>query len=507
MPETAESEVKFTTSDKRIATVSADGVVTPLKEGKVTITATTAKNSRIKATIAITIFDPKKPTGITLEAGKTARLALQDTLQLNYTLLPETAESDVKFTTSDKRIATVSEDGVVTPLKEGKVTITATTAKNSRIKATIAITVFDPKKPTGITLEAGKTARLALQDTLQLNYTLMPETAESDVKFTTSNKSIAMVSADGVVTPLKEGKVTITATTAKNSRIKATIAITVFDPKKPTGITLEAGKTARLALQDTLQLNYTLLPETAESDVKFTTSDKRIATVSADGVVTPLKEGKVTITATTAKNSRIKAAIAITVFDPKKPTGITLEAGKTAQLALQDTLQLNYTLLPETAESDVKFTTSDKRIATVSADGVVTPLKEGKVTITATTAKNSRIKATIAITVFDPKKPTGITLEAGKTARLALQDTLQLNYTLLPETAESDVKFTTSDKRIATVSADGVVTPLKEGKVTITATTAKNSRIKATIAITVFDPKKPTGVQFVPERHGEGQSG
>ena len=497
-PANAYSEIKWSSSNKAVATVSEDGLVTALADGNAVITAK-ASNGGAKATVTITVIDPAKPTGITLEAGKTARLALQDTLKLNYTLLPEgTAESDVKFTTSDKRIATVSADGVVTPLKEGKVTITATTAKNSRIKAAIAITVFDPKKPTGITLEAGKTARLALQDTLKLNYTLLPEgTAESDVKFTTSDKRIATVSADGVVTPLKEGKVTITATTAKNSRIKAAIAITVFDPKKPTGITLEAGKTARLALQDTLQLNYTLLPETAESDVKFTTSDKRIATVSADGVVTPLKEGKVTITATTAKNSRIKATITITVFDPKKPTGITLEAGKTAQLALQDTLQLNYTLLPETAESDVKFTTSNKSIATVSADGVVTPLKEGKVTITATTAKNSRIKATIAITVFDPKKPTGVQFVQSGTVKVNLGETLQLEYGLLPETAESEVKFTTSDKRIATVSADGVVTPLKEGKAKITVTTTKNKNAKATITVQVVDPTKATGVAFV----------
>ena len=183
-------------------------------------------------------------------------------------------------------------------------------------------------KPKSVVLSPSGNQQLMLGETLQLDYSFEPANAYSEIRWSSSNKAVATVSEDGLVTTLTDGNAVITAR-ASNGGVKATVTITVIDLAKPTGITLEAGKTARLALQDTLQLNYTLLPETAESDVKFTTSDKRIATVSADGVVTPLKEGKVTITATTAKNSRIKATIAITIFDPKKPTGITLEAGKT----------------------------------------------------------------------------------------------------------------------------------------------------------------------------------
>ena len=185
-------------------------------------------------------------------------------------------------------------------------------------------------KPKSVVLSPSGKQQLMLGETLQLDYSFKPANAYSEIRWSSSNKAVATVSEDGLVTALADGNAVITAK-ASNGGAKATVTITVIDPAKPTGITLEAGKTALLALQDTLKLNYTLLPEgTAESDVKFTTSDKRIATVSADGVVTPLKEGKVTITATTEKNSRIKAAIAITVFDPKKPTGITLEAGKSS---------------------------------------------------------------------------------------------------------------------------------------------------------------------------------
>ena len=67
---------------------------------------------------------------------------------MGYNLIPETAQSGVTWRSSNPRVATV-ENGVVTPHKEGTVTITVTTAKQGR-RATVRVKVVDPYKPTAL---------------------------------------------------------------------------------------------------------------------------------------------------------------------------------------------------------------------------------------------------------------------------------------------------------------------------------------------------------------------
>ena len=55
-----------------------------------------------------------------------------------------------------------------------------------------------------------------------------PEKAFSDVKWTSSNKNVAVVTFKGVVTAKKKGNVTITATSKTNKKVKAKCKIKIY---------------------------------------------------------------------------------------------------------------------------------------------------------------------------------------------------------------------------------------------------------------------------------------
>lgn len=86
------------------------------------------------------------PTGITLDSDLS--LNSGEEASLNVTVIPDNAmDKSVLYFSSDSTVATVSKDGVVKALKEGKAVITVITRANSdRITATSTVTVKDQGK-------------------------------------------------------------------------------------------------------------------------------------------------------------------------------------------------------------------------------------------------------------------------------------------------------------------------------------------------------------------------
>ena len=59
-----------------------------------------------------------------------------------------------------------------------------------------------------------------------------PKKASRDVKWTSSNKNVAVVTSKGVVTAKKKGNVTITATSKTNKKVKAKCKIKIYAATK-----------------------------------------------------------------------------------------------------------------------------------------------------------------------------------------------------------------------------------------------------------------------------------
>jgi len=134
----AEDKSLTWTVDSDKATVE-DGVVTLVKAGTVVVTATLNANETIKDTYTINIFD--KVASIKITKAK-EKYTVNDTETLSITVAPATAKQGVTWSSSDDTIVKV-ENGTITCLKAGTVTITATAQDGFEVTGTIEIEVIN----------------------------------------------------------------------------------------------------------------------------------------------------------------------------------------------------------------------------------------------------------------------------------------------------------------------------------------------------------------------------
>ena len=125
----------FKSSNKKIATVNKNGTVTFKKAGKVKITYKVGKTTR---KVTMTVNDPTVPSSVTL-APVATDVKKGDTVTLSASI-PEGTQSAFAWKSSNKRVATVDKNGVVTFRKAGKVTITVTAKRGGkRAKKTFSV--------------------------------------------------------------------------------------------------------------------------------------------------------------------------------------------------------------------------------------------------------------------------------------------------------------------------------------------------------------------------------
>ena len=312
-------EVKWSTSNKNVATVSPSGLVTAKSAGTATITCTAQDGSGVKATCKVTVTVPV--SGIQL-SQTSAALTVGDTLTLTKTIYPSDATNQaVTWTSSSDAVASVDSNGKITAKTAGSAVITCKSVSDNSVVGICNVTV-KAKVQTPSEIKVNKitlnktTASVTKGKTLQLTATVTPSNAtKKEVKWSTSNKNVAMVSPSGLVTTKSAGTAIITCTAQDGSNVKATCKITVKNPVvKVTKVTLNK-TTATLAPKETLTLKATVAPTNATNKaVTWKSSNTKIATVSSSGKVTAKAAGTVTITCRAKDGSGKKATCKITVY-------------------------------------------------------------------------------------------------------------------------------------------------------------------------------------------------
>lgn len=129
------------------------------------------------------------------------------------------------------------------------------------------------------------------------------------------------------------------------------------------------------------------------------------------------------------------------------------------------------------AGTKLTFKSSNKKVAVVGPRGKVKARKVGKAVITVKASNGKQVKCTITV----KKAPKKLTLKAKKRT-LKVKRTLKLKARLSEKSA-GRITWKSSNKKIATVSANGTVKALRKGKVTITARTYNNKKAKITLTI------------------------
>ena len=254
--------------------------------------------------------------------------------------------------------------------------------------------------------------------------------------------------------------------------------------------TIEAG--------GTLQLEVTFEPTDAtDKTITWTTSDESVATVDADGLVTTLKPGNATITATAANGEEDECEITVVPVPTVEITAISLNHTE-ATLYPEDTLQLVVSYDPENAsDKTITWSSSNTEVATVDDNGLVTAHSDGSTVIMAITVNG--INAECAVTVSKKAIPAEDIILSSDVEELTVGDTVELTATVTPvETTDPTITWTSSDDAVATVGEDGVVTAVGEGEATITATCG-NVKAECTVIVS----SQTTGIASV---NGEDNS-
>lgn len=181
----------------------------------------------------------KSPTPKDIVLNHTEKtLMVGDMDTLRATISPDGCEGTFTWKASKDGTLTVSNDGIVTAVKEGTGKVRVILEGADGIKAVCEYTIkpketgpepVDSMKVDGLTTNTA-TATLKVGATQQLSATKAPDYSKAPISWETSNASVATVSAEGVVKAIKAGTAVITVKAGDKT---ATVAVAVEDAKKP----------------------------------------------------------------------------------------------------------------------------------------------------------------------------------------------------------------------------------------------------------------------------------
>jgi len=488
----AEKAITWTSNNENIATIE-NGVVTAVAPGSTQIRATTGNGKY--ATCEITVKAPI--TSIELYPVSTELNEGESSLPISVVYRPSntTDVKEVTWTSSDNNVATVNTSGVVTGVKAGSATITATTANGK--SATCEITVKAPL--TGIALNKS-TASLEVngEDTLVVSY---------DPENTTDNKQVTWISSDPSIVRIEEinessAKIIGANVTQRNTPVTITAQVGSYTKTCQVTVTVPVSSVSiseqnvslkrKITGQDTATLTAVVDPEGAlqNADVEWVSADTNIATVAkADATtatVTAVADGTVEIKATIGGK---EAKTTITVTTPVQSISLSKSSAR-VKTGEEVTLSVIYNPTDVTESlKEIIWESSDPTRAIV-VNGVVTTLKPTEsgnpVVITARSKSNNSAVATCDINI-DPIPLEGVQIVED---RITLEKGTEKTLTgkCLPEntTDNTDLRWTSSNTNVATVNENtGKVTAIGAGTATITATSKTNNALSDSCEVSV----------------------
>lgn len=219
---TTDKTTTWTSDNESVAAVSSDGTVTAVTVGVANITATCGDVSAIcKVTV-----NPVTASTITLNVSEMT-LFIGQSDKLTATVSPgNVTDKTITWTSDNKQIVTVSEDGTVTAAAIGVANITASCGD---VSATCKVMV-NPVTASTVTLNVSEMT-LFIGQTDKLTATVSPKNVtDKTIIWTSDNESVATVSPDGTVTAVSAGLANISASCGE---VSATCKVTVIEIDRP----------------------------------------------------------------------------------------------------------------------------------------------------------------------------------------------------------------------------------------------------------------------------------
>lgn len=418
------------------------------------------------------------------ETSEKNPISIEDTITVfvgdSYQLEPQQSgatSSDFRYNTSNVNIATVTTKGVVTGKAVGETEI-----RIYGIDATINIKVVVVPKIDSITVNTEEIS-LTLGENFDIDYEITPEDATQPVRFSSNAELIATVDENGVVTAVAVGETTITV--FANDNAKKTVTVKVFP--KTEKIEFISDK-LELPVTQSGTLEYKVTPIDSIEKKIFTSSDDSIVTVDENGNIVAKKDGTAEITLTMGS---VSAKITVVVKNKDIPVE-KITFGETDVTVIKGSnYELSWTISPKyPTNSTLTFESSNKKVATVDKNGVITGVAEGTATITAKAA--SGVKATVKVTVDGRKpsdKPEILEYSFLDSNRFILFGTCEDNAVVEATNGKDTIK-TTADKKCFSISL-----PKTGSQTTVTITITADGKLASEPVTYTVNYKTPPSEQ------------
>ena len=142
-----DASVEYDSSNPVVASIGSDGTVTCIMAGETTITVTSKEDPSKSDSFTLTVSTPSVPVSSVSITNKTDSAKVGDSLTLKVSVSPSNAsDKSVTYASSDTSVATV-EDGVVSFLKAGTVTITVKSVADPSKSDSFTVTVTEKEDP------------------------------------------------------------------------------------------------------------------------------------------------------------------------------------------------------------------------------------------------------------------------------------------------------------------------------------------------------------------------
>jgi len=398
------------------------GITEPMD---VEVKATAKDGSGVFATKTIIVIPAVSSLKLEDVTDAKCTLTYPETKQMEVVVTPSGLNPAISYTSSNKKVATVSETGLITSVGNGKATITAKTTDGSNKSVKMVVTVKKPVDSIMVTTKTGNDT-IGANRSVQMVASVTKDATNRKVTWSIlEGTSVATIHASNGA--LKTAKIveevttiTVVATACDGSGVIGKMEITIY-PTLTSKILLEGGISYNMGTKSSGMLTTTLqlLPYTDQyttahigrekesgnvnlSNYTYTSTNKKVATVDTNGMVTAHAVGTTKIKIAAKDGSGKSITCTVKVVNPVTSISISSKSGVNF-VGKGRSLSLIATVNKDATNKKLKWTSSNTSVATVNGSGKVTGKSYGEKSavmyVTATATDGSGIEMDFVVYV------------------------------------------------------------------------------------------------------------